>query len=213
MKISSKSFEHGGLIPGRCAFAVKAPKGHVRLSDNLNPELSWSGAPAGTRSFALIVTDPDAPTRPDDVNQEGREVPLKLPRAQFFHWALVDIPASVGSLEEGECSRGVTAHGKKTPAGPEGSRQGLNDYTGWFAGDPDMAGDYYGYDGPCPPWNDERLHHYLFRLYALDVPRLALAGRFTGRQALDAIYGHILDEARLVVAYSLNPALALTLKK
>lgn len=76
-----------------------------------------------------------------------------------------------------------------------------------------MAGDYYGYDGPCPPWNDERLHHYLFRLYALDVPRLALAGRFTGRQALDAIHGHILDEARLVVAYSLNPALALTLKK
>jgi phosphatidylethanolamine-binding protein (PEBP) family uncharacterized protein len=40
------------------------------------------------------------------------------------------------------------------------------------------AGDYYGYDGPCPPWNDLRLHHYIFRLYALDVPRLDLQGRF-----------------------------------
>ena len=50
------------MIPGRCAFAVKAPKGHIKLSDNLNPELSWSGAPAGTRSFALLCIDPDVPT-------------------------------------------------------------------------------------------------------------------------------------------------------
>jgi hypothetical protein len=41
-------------------------------------------------------------------------------------------------------------------------RQGVNDYTGWFANDPDMAGEYYGYDGPCPPWNDERVHTYVF---------------------------------------------------
>ena len=48
MKLISKSFDAGGVIPGRCAFAVKAPKGHLRLSENLNPDLSWSGAPAPT---------------------------------------------------------------------------------------------------------------------------------------------------------------------
>ena len=53
----------------------------------------------------------------------------------------------------------------------------------------------------------------IFRLYALDVPQLALPERFTGQQAHAALYGHILDEAQLVVAYSLNPELALTLKK
>jgi phosphatidylethanolamine-binding protein (PEBP) family uncharacterized protein len=44
-----------------------------------------------------------------------------------------------------------------------------------------MAGEYYGYDGPCPPWNDERVHTYVFTLYALDIPRLPLEGRFTGK--------------------------------
>jgi hypothetical protein len=92
-------------------------------------------------------------------------------------------------------------------------RQGLNDYTCWFAGDPAMAGDYYGYDGPCPPWNDLRIHHYIFRLYALDVPFLDLGPRFTGAQARAALQGHILDEAQLVGAYSLHPELASTLKK
>ena len=52
---------------------------------------------------------------------------------------------------------------------PRGARQGINDYTGWFAGDKDMAGNYFGYDGPCPPWNDEIPHRYVFTLYALDV--------------------------------------------
>jgi phosphatidylethanolamine-binding protein (PEBP) family uncharacterized protein len=78
-------------------------------------------------------------------------------------------------------------------------------YSSWFAGDPQMAGDYFGYDGPCPPWNDLRVHYYVFRLYALDVPRLPLDGRFTGPQASAAMRGHILDEAQIIGAYSLNP--------
>lgn len=86
-------------------------------------------------------------------------------------------------------------------------RQGVNDYHGWFSGDPTMDGDYYGYDGPCPPWNDERVHHYIFRLYALDVPRLELAGRFTCADVLNAIHGHIIDEAQLIGTYTLNSAL------
>jgi phosphatidylethanolamine-binding protein (PEBP) family uncharacterized protein len=74
-----------------------------------------------------------------------------------------------------------------------------------------MAGEYYGYDGPCPPWNDDRVHTYVFTLYALDIPRLPLEGRFTGKEARLAISGHILDEARIFGVYSLNPVIAATL--
>ena len=59
----------------------------------------------------------------------------------------------------GEFSDGVTAGGKAGPDGPRGARQGINNYREWFAGDPAMAGDYFGYDGPCPPWNDSIVHH------------------------------------------------------
>ncbi|MGQ0529388.1 MAG: YbhB/YbcL family Raf kinase inhibitor-like protein [Panacagrimonas sp.] len=210
MKLTSKSFEDGGVMPGRCAFAVKAPKTHIRLSDNLNPELSWGGAPQGTRSFVLLCVDPDVPTKPDDVNQEGREVPLKLPRTTFAHWVMVDIPASVTSIEEGACSRGVTARGKRDPQGPEGARQGLNDYTGWFKNDPEMGGDYLGYDGPCPPWNDSVPHHYRFEIHALDLERCPVEASFSAAQVLAAIEGHVLASASLTGRYSLNPRIRLS---
>jgi Raf kinase inhibitor-like YbhB/YbcL family protein len=70
-----------------------------------------------------------------------------------------------------------------------------------------MAGNYFGYDGPCPPWNDERLHHYVFTLYALDAPRLALGAAFSGAEARQAMQGRILAQATLTGLYSLNPAL------
>ena len=44
-----------------------------------------------------------------------------------------------------------------------------------------MSGDYFGYDGPCPPWNDALVHRYVFTLYALDVATLGLQGPFTAR--------------------------------
>lgn len=209
MKLTSKTFDHGGVIPGRCAFAVKAPKGHVRLSENLNPELSWTSAPAGTRSFVILCLDPDVPSKPDDVNQEGREVPLKLPRTTFCHWAMVDVPADVTQIEEGACSRGVTAKGKQEPAGPEGSRQGINDYTGWFDSDAAMGGNYFGYDGPCPPWNDSVPHHYRFEVFATDLDRCAVEGAFTAQQVQAAIQGHVLASAGITGRYSLNPRIRL----
>ena len=58
-----------------------------------------------------------------------------------MHWAMADIPATCATIAAGSCSDGVVAHGKPAPPGPAGARQGLNDYTGWFAGDADMAGD------------------------------------------------------------------------
>lgn len=72
-----------------------------------------------------------------------------------------------------------------------------------------MAGDYYGYDGPCPPWNDERRHRYLFTLYALDMARCPVEGRFTGAQVLKAIAPHVLNKASLTGLYTLNPAVKL----
>ena len=78
---------------------------------------------------------------------------------------------------------------------------------GWFAGDGDMGGDYYGYDGPCPPWNDEILHHYVFTLYALDSARCAVSGMFKGADVLKAIEGHVLAKASLTGIYTLSPKL------
>lgn len=79
--------------------------------DGVSPPLKWSGAPAGTKSFTLIIDDPDAP---DPAN----------PQRSFVHWVLYDIPAGVSSLTEGA---------SKLP--PGGARQGSNDrgqarYTG-----------------------------------------------------------------------------------
>lgn len=209
MKIQSSSFEDNAPIPVHYAFGAMDQADHVRLSDNYNPALSWSDAPEGTRSFVLLCIDSDVPSQPDDVNQEGRTVPADLPRVDFSHWVMVDIPRNVSVIEEGACSREITARGKTSPAGPKGSRQGQNDYTNWFAGDPDMGGTYLGYDGPCPPWNDSIVHHYCFTVYATDLERCPVEGAFTAQEVLAAIEGHILDQASITGRYRLNPDVAL----
>ena len=206
MQLMSSSFGHQQRIPEEFAFGVPDAAQHLRLGPNRNPHLRWSGVPSGTRSLVLLCVDTDVPTRPDDVNQEGRVVPASLPRADFYHWVMVDLPPSVGEIAPGACSEGITARGKQSPGGPPGSRQGVNDYTQWFAGDADMGGQYFGYDGPCPPWNDELLHHYHFILYATDLERCPVAGAFGGQQVRAALAGHVLAEARLTGTYSLNPA-------
>lgn len=206
MQLTSKSFGHQQRIPGEFAFGVPDAAQPMRFGSNRNPHLAWSDVPPGTRSFVLICVDTDVPTRPDDVNQPGRTVPATLPRADFIHWVMVDIPASLREIAAGACSDGVVARGKQSPAGPAGSRQGLNDYTQWFRGDADMGGQYFGYDGPCPPWNDERLHHYHFELYATDVDRCPVDGAFTARDVRAALAGHVLAEAHLTGTYSLNPS-------
>lgn len=205
MKLSSNSMANGQPISGKYAFGVPADEGHVSLSSNLNPHLAWADLPAGTKSLVLICHDKDVPSKGDDVNQEGKTVPSDLPRVDFFHWVLVDIDPSSGEIREGEYSSEVTAKGKSGPAATQGTRQGINDYTNWFAGDADMGGDYYGYDGPCPPWNDSIKHHYIFTLYATDLDSVPVEGRFTGQDVRDAIAAHTLASASMTVTYSLNP--------
>ncbi|HEX7708084.1 MAG TPA: YbhB/YbcL family Raf kinase inhibitor-like protein [Thermoanaerobaculia bacterium] len=182
---------------------VPSPSGPV-AGPNRNPHLAWSDFPPATKSFALICSDPDVPSRKDDVNKPDRKVSYDLPRIDFYHWVLVDISPDITALSEGADSDGITAKGK-TPGRTDLGVRGINDYTSWFAGDPEMGGDYGGYDGPWPPFNDERLHHYHFTLYSLDVPSLELPERFSGPEALRAMKGHILDEATVVGTYTLNP--------
>ena len=207
MQLTSQHITDGAPIPGEFAFCLPAEESHVCLGRNRDPQLAWDGVPAGTRSFVLICHDPDVPSRGDDVNQEGRTVPASLPRVDFFHWVLVDLPAELREIAAGQFSAEVTPGGKPGPAAPLGARQGINDYTAWFAADEAMKGDYHGYDGPCPPWNDELVHRYVFTLYALDVPRCAVEGRFGGAEVRAAIAGHVLAEASLTGTYTLNPAL------
>ena len=92
--LSSSAFASGGAIPTR----------YTCDDANVSPPLAWSGAPAGTKSFALIVDDPDAPDP-------------AAPKRVYVHWVLYDIPAGVNALEEG--ARHVA-----------GAHDGLNDDKG-----------------------------------------------------------------------------------
>jgi len=203
MRLTSNDLRNGATIDR--TFAAGDAAG---FAPNRNPHLAWSEVPDGTRSFVLLCVDPDVPTVPETVGRDDMTIPRDQPRCDFVHWVLVDVPAGLHELAQGSCSDGFQAKGKQAPAGPAGSRQGVNDFTGWFAGNPDMAGDYLGYDGPYPPFNDERMHRYFFRVFALDVDTLDVPLRFNAADVHRAMHGHVLAEAALHGTYSLNPALA-----
>jgi len=99
-RLSSPSFDNDSAIPMR----------HTCEGEGISPALEWSGAPPATRTFALVVDDPDAPD-PD------------APQRTFAHWLLYDIPASATDLPEDIAASDL----------PAGTREGLNDRnrTGW----------------------------------------------------------------------------------
>ena len=100
-----------GITVVSTAFAPNAeiPARFTCEGEDISLPLTWSGAPAKTKSFALISDDPDAPDP-------------KAPKMTYVHWVLYDIPVSVTSLGEG-----ASTHL------PAGVREGLNDWkrTGW----------------------------------------------------------------------------------
>ena len=147
LKIQSSAFSHNGSIPTE----------HTCEGKDSAPPLQWSGAPAGTRSLALIVDDPDAPDP-------------KAPKMTYVHWVLYDIPSS--------------------STVPTRGRDGKNDFK------------RTGYGGPCPPIGR---HRYFFKLYALDAT-LGDLGTPTKQQVLDAMKGHILEQAELVGTYEKQKA-------
>jgi len=203
MRLRSDSIQPGQPIAA--TYAMGQADG---FAANRNPHLAWDDVPAGTAAFALLCLDPDVPTVAEMVGRDDVQIPVEQPRTNFVHWAAVDLPADLREIAEGSASDGVVAKGKRQPPGLPGARQGLNSYTDWFAGDAQMGGDYYGYDGPYPPGNDLRVHRYFFRLFALDVATLDLPARFTAADVLRAMQGHVLAEASLYGTYSLNPKLA-----
>ncbi|MBW7851638.1 MAG: YbhB/YbcL family Raf kinase inhibitor-like protein [Rhodospirillales bacterium] len=127
---------------------------------DVSPPLNWSGAPRGTRSFALVCSDPDAPS------------------GTFQHWAAWDIPADYSGLPE-----------DFPKEGRDGIRQAVNDFG------------RVGFGGPCPPQN-HGIHHYHFRLYALDVDMLPNPGKSPScRDVERALRPHVLAEAEVVGLY------------
>lgn len=205
MRLISSSFDDNRRLPAANAFAVPDAEHHFRFGANRSPSLAWCEPPPGTRSFLLLCHDPDVPSRFDQINRDDVVIAETMPRVDFFHWVLVDLPAACRELAEGEFSDGVTVRGKAGPATRYGARHGLNDFTRGFGGDAQMAGDYFGYDGPCPPWNDDRVHRYVFALYAVDFDRCPVEGKFTGPDVLKAIEGHVLGKAVLTARYTLHP--------
>ena len=98
MQLTSAAFIQGGTIPDR----------HTGEGEDVSPQLSWSDAPEGSRSFAVICHDPDAPL----ISAQGSY--------GFVHWVLYNIPASVTSLAEGviEYTRGSNNFGTQGYGGP-----------------------------------------------------------------------------------------------
>lgn len=150
LTLTSPAFAEGDRIP------VK----YTRDADNLSPPLAWSGAPAGTKSFALVVEDPDAP------------------RGTFRHWGVFNIPADRDRLPE-SIETGPAARPLRFARNDFGNAR---------------------YDGPQPP-RGHGVHHYHFRLMALDVPSLAIPGD-AGVEAIRREAGkHSLAEAEVIGVY------------
>ena len=198
MMLTITAFENGSPIPEQYAYCKFDPESHVAHGSNKNPKIVWSDLPDGTKSLVLICVDDKVPSVFSDANKEDVMIPKDLSRIDFYHWVLIDINPLLGEIKEGEDSDGVVANGKMPGKKPYGVT-GINSYSN--------GNKYGGYDGPCPPWNDELIHEYHFRLYALDVPTLKLNGNFTGPDVLKAMKGHVLSSAEWIGTYTLNPKL------
>lgn len=206
LKVKVDDLKAGGMLANKFAFCAPAAQGHTQHGGNINPSLSWSKGPAGTKSYAVIVYDNKSPAEHREMmNKEGVTMTADIKRHDFFHWILVDIPPSVTSIKEGADSSAWVARGN--PATPSAAGvKGLNDYTKVMAANDAMKGNYYGYDGPCPPWNDDVVHEYHFTVYALSVSSLNLPKDFDGPAAQDAMKGKILAQGELLGLYTQNPA-------
>ncbi len=129
MKLTSRGFENDEKLDVK--FTVEG--------EDLSPPLSWSETPPGTKSFALICDDPDAPS------------PQRPAAEPWVHWVIFNIPANRTELPQG-VSR------EPEPSETPGARQGLNSW----------PSENVGYRGPAPPPGSGQ-HRYFFKLYALDA--------------------------------------------
>ena len=153
LHVTSSTFAPNAPQPASVAFAGCG-------GGNVSPDLHWTGAPASTKSFAITEFDPDAPTG-----------------VGFWHWTVVNIPASVTDLPAGA-------------ALPAGAVAGLTDYG--------MA----GYQGPCPPQGDKP-HRYKFTVSALDIPVVqGVTAGSTGAFTTFSMRGHIVAQGTYTGTYA-----------
>ncbi|WP_238858330.1 YbhB/YbcL family Raf kinase inhibitor-like protein [Faunimonas pinastri] len=183
--------------------AVFCPPSSSNAKD-VSPGVAWSKGPPKTRSYALLMMDPDVPADLGLINKPGTIIARNAPRMRVFHWVLADIPPAITAIPAGVESPGLVPGGKPIGTTPYGLR-GTNVFTSFLADVKGMAGTYGGYDGPCPPANDVRPHRYIVRVMALDIATLGLSGSFTGADLERASDGHVLAEGRAVGTYSLKP--------
>lgn len=160
MELSSPDIVQGENIAQTFAFNAFGCTG-----ENISPELDWSGAPEGTKSFVLMVHDPDAATG----------------GAGFWHWVVVDIPASASGVAQGA----GTTDGARLP---DGARQIATDF-----GVP-------GWGGPCPPEADAA-HRYDLTLYAMPVEKLDVPDGVTASMAGFMVNSMALAKATLSASY------------
>ncbi len=182
-----------GRLPLSSAFC--APKGATFKPQDESTGIHWSPGPEGTKSYVIIMVDPDVTTDLSLMNKPGVTIAADSPRMNIYHWVLIDIPPTVHRLAPGDDGEGFTPGGKPIGRTKFGVR-GANDYWPLFNTNPHappgMKGPYGGFDGPCPPSNDARIHDYRYQVYALDVADLPLDGQFFAPAVLKAMQGHIL---------------------
>jgi Raf kinase inhibitor-like YbhB/YbcL family protein len=167
---------------------------------NRSLPVKWSQGPAGTKSYAVTMIDLDVPRDLSTLNQTEKTIAGNAPRMEFVHWVLADIPAERTALAEAEDGDGHLHGGLPLERTAYGVR-GQNGFAAFM-----KDGPYGGYMGPCPPWNDARVHRYRVTVYALDVSRLPLSTAFTKAELLHAMTGHVLATASTEVEYSVNPS-------
>ena len=203
LNVTVEGIGSDGYIDPDFAFCIKAEKQHVKEGHDKSVGITWSKGPEETKSYAIIMVDPDVPAVFDDAGKEGKTLPVTLQRRNFYHWILLDIPADKTSIPAYADSQAVAKKGKSEINTPYGMR-GVNDYAPYFASDPERKGIYAGYDGPCPPWNDELVHSYHFKVFALDVKTLGLKGQIDGKTAMAVIGPHVIAEGEAIGKYSLK---------
>lgn len=208
IEVTAEGINGEGYIDEEYAFCVPDDTtGRVKDGLDRSIGLNWTAGPTETQSYVIIGSDKDVPTVFDDANQDGKTLSVSLPRREFIHWVLYDIPAGTLGIPAGADSQGIEPHGKTALKTKYGMR-GINDFAPYFAPNPDRKGIYAGYDGPCPPWNDELVHHYTFTVYALDIPSLRMEGPATAEMVRAGMKGHVLAQGKIVGKYTLNPSVA-----
>jgi Raf kinase inhibitor-like YbhB/YbcL family protein len=163
-ELSSPAFADDALLP--LQYAGGALCGKDSRGGNTSPPLAWANPPAGTKSFAVVMIDPD-----------GRR------GLGSVHWVAYNIPASRTGLQEGEGGAPPPAADVTAGKNSRGTA---------------------GYTGPCGPPADAP-HHYVIDVLALDLAPGALAAGLDRDQLLQAIAGHSLGPASLVVRYRREP--------